>query len=320
MTRNSVARNSDELTTGNLSIVDTHCHLWYLKLAKQTGLTSEFGPIFRSFSPADLAAVTSPFGISRCVLIESGKTNEETQAMKTMAASCRLISAFMPYVDLASPMLETELDGWRGNPKFRGVRARFEGHPDPDILLRPAVMQGITKLADRGLSLEFLVRAAHLKHILKVYEHIPHLNAVIEHLAKPDLVGGTDRAEWRSSMRALAMHTSVACKLSLSPRVEDLGALLKATGKGWPVESIKPFVGSLLEWFGPSRLMWGSDWPVALLVASYGDTLQAMCDAIGNMPPREEEKLFRTSAMGFYRLGADKESGGKFQPQEVNSR
>ncbi len=297
------ATESHEITNADLAIVDTHCHLWLLELAQQTGLTAEFGPIFRTFSPVDLSAVTVPFGVSACVLVESGKTNEESQVMEEMAGSSSLISAFTPYVDLASPSLQSELERWTGNPKFRGVRARFEGHPDPDILTQPAVLDGITKVAELGLILEFLVRATHLKHILKVYDKIPHLKAVIEHMAKPDVTGETDRAEWQTSMKALAIDTSVTCKLSLSPRVEDLAALLKARNKGWPVELIKPFVDSLLEWFSPRRLMWGSDWPVALLIASYGDTLQAMRAAIGNMQSLEEEMLFRTTAMEFYRLG-----------------
>jgi L-fuconolactonase len=121
-------------------------------------------------------------------------------------------------------------------------------------------------------------------------------------------------------MKALATNTSVACKLSLSPRLEDLEPLLKATGRGWPVELIRPFVVALLEWFGPRRLMWGSDWPVALLIASYGDTLQTMRAAIGKIERREEEKLFRTTAMEFYGLGVSKEAGVAFPVRGVNSQ
>jgi L-fuconolactonase len=212
------------------------------------------------------------------------------------------------------------LDGWQRNPKFRGVRARFEGHPDPDILAQPEVINGIARLAERGLILEFLVRAAHLKHILALYERIPRLKAIIEHMAKPDFVGGTDRAEWRSLMQALALNTPVACKLSLSPRVEELGDLLKEPRCGWPVEMIKPFVSSLVEWFGTSRLMWGSDWPVALLVANYQDTLHAMRTALGKLEPQEEEKLFRSSGMNFYQLESAAGAEADFRGHKVASR
>ncbi|MGA8216859.1 MAG: amidohydrolase family protein [Candidatus Sulfotelmatobacter sp.] len=295
------------MANSGLAIIDTHCHLWELELAKRGGLTPAFGPLFRTFSPVDLSHVALPCGISACILIESGKTRDESEAMEKIAASSDLIACFAPYVDLVSPTLEQELDVWISNPKFRAVRARFEGHPDPDILARTEVLRGIAKIAERGLILELLVRAIHLKYVLKIYEQIDHLKAVIEHMAKPDIEGGIDRREWESYMRALAANTSVRCKLSFSPRVERIGELLKEPGKVWPIELMKPFVGSLLEWFGPTRLMWGSDWPVTLLVASYEETLRGMRTALGGLEPSEEACVFRTTAVEFYKLGASTE-------------
>jgi L-fuconolactonase len=310
MTHRRTATDLERVTPDLDLGIDTHCHLWELGLAKQGGLTPAFGPIFRTFSPGDLSLVAAPCGIRACILIESGKTREESTAMENMAASSNLIAGFAPYVDLASPSLEEELDSWSTNPKFRAVRARFEGNPDPDILAREEILQGIAKIAERGIILELLVRAAHLKYILKIYERFQHLKSVIEHMAKPDLQGQSDRGEWESGMKALATDTSVACKLSFSPRVEQIGGLLSAPGGGWPIEAIKPFVGSLLEWFGPTRLMWGSDWPVTLLVASYKDTLRGMRVALGGLQPCQEAMLFRSTAMEFYRLGALTESVG----------
>lgn len=284
------------------SIVDAHCHLWELELAKRGGLTQEFGSIFRTFSPLDLSLVMSQSGVSACVLIESGRTDEENKTMEEMAGTSSLIGAFTPYVDLASPTLETKLDRWRRNPKFRGVRARFEGHPDPDILTQPKILDGIARLVERELILELLVQPLHLKDILRIYEQVPQLKAAIEHMAKPDIESGSDRSEWKSCMKALASHTSAVCKLSLSPRIEQIGELLRAPRTGWPIESIKPFVGSLLQWFGSNRLMWGSDWPVALLVASYKETLEAMRAAAGILQPSDEANLFGATAMSFYGL------------------
>jgi L-fuconolactonase len=310
------------MRSGEWGIVDTHCHLWHLELARQTGLTPDFGPIFRTFSPADFSAAASPAGVSACVLVESGKTSEENGAMEKMAASSNLIAAFTPYVDLASPALENELDRWHSNPKFRGVRARFEGHSDPDILTRPKVIDGIIKLAERGLVVELLVRAGHLKQVLKIYDKVPQLKAIIEHMAKPDFKAGSDRIEWNECMEALASDTSAVCKLSLSPRVEQLGEVLKAPGQGWPVDLVRPYVQSLLEWFGPRRLMWGSDWPIALFFASYQGTLNAMQTAVGNLMGQDEERIFRTNATEFYRLNNTLEGATSkaFETNKVNIR
>jgi L-fuconolactonase len=169
-------------------------------------------------------------------------------------------------------------------------------------------VEGLRKVAERGIIFEFLVRTTHLEDILKTYERIPKLKAVIEHMAKPDFTGGEERAEWQSSMKALAQHTRVACKLSLSPRVEQLSEILREPGKGWPVESIKPYVRSLMEYFGPDRLMWGSDWPVALLMSGYKETLNAMRAALGSLQRRVEEQVFRKTAMEFYGLAGQLET------------
>ncbi|MCL4488849.1 MAG: amidohydrolase family protein [Chloroflexi bacterium] len=282
-------------------IVDTHCHMWQIELARQTWLKPEFGPLFRTFQPEDLSKASQEVGVDKCVLVEAGKTEEETRSLERMAAS-GLIGAFIPFVDLANPALENELDRWQKNIKFRGVRMGFEGHSDPDILLRPAITQGLRAVARRGLVFEFLVRVPHLKDMLRVYERIPDLNGVIEHMAKPDLVGRGDSEEWRQQMIALAHNTRVTCKVSLSPRVEEMGQLLARPGGGWPAERIKPYVQFLIEHFGCDRLMWGSDWPVALLASDYAGTYRTMRQAIGPLEPADELKLFHDSAARFYRL------------------
>jgi L-fuconolactonase len=293
----------------DVEIIDGHCHLWKLEVAQRFWLTAEFGPIFRSFTPVDLLRDSRECRVKSCVLIESGKTMEEHETMLQMVASSRLIGAIAPYVDLGSATLEQELDLLQRNPKFRAVRTRFESHPDPDILTRPDIIEGLRIVARRGVMFEFLVRARHLKDILKIYESVPDLKGVIEHMAKPDMRTGTDHAEWQSSMRTLATHTTVACKLSLSPRIEDLADICRAPGTGWQAELVKPYVGSLLEWFGPDRLMWGSDWPVSLLTSNYAQTLDAMRSAIGPLDKSEKGKIFRKTAMEFYKLTDDEDPG-----------
>jgi L-fuconolactonase len=290
----------ETLLDAQLGIIDTHCHLWKIELAQATGLTPDFGPIFRTFDPTDLSREALPCRVEQCVLIEAGKTDEENRVMAEMVASSSLIGAFAPHIEIESPTLAAQLDGWCANPKFRGVRTRFEGHPDPNILKRVEITQGLREVAARGLRFEFLVRAEHLRDILPIYEAVPNLKAVIEHMAKPDVAAGTDRDEWQTQMKALARDTSVVCKVSLSPRVEQMGDLLRNLGQGWPVERIKPYVQFLLEHFGPKRLMWGSDWPIAMLVSGYGGTLDAMRAALGPLPAADEAQIFRHTAMEFY--------------------
>ncbi len=147
-------------TLSALGIVDTHVHFWQFELLRRVWQPPPV--IFRTFAPEDLVPDAAAAGVNRCVLVEAGTTDEDNQALADFAASSDFVGAMIAYADLESPALEQELDDFAEIPKFRGVRMRFEGHPDPHILARRSVLDGIRKVAERGLILEFLVDTSHL--------------------------------------------------------------------------------------------------------------------------------------------------------------
>lgn len=283
-----------------LGIVDTHCHMWRLELLRRVWQPPEV--IFRTFEPKDLAEASQPIGVERCVLIEAGTTPEENQALAETAAASELIGAVVPYADPQSSTLAKELDYWEQDTKFRGIRMRYEGHPEPGILTHPGTIEGLKELAHRGLVFEFLVETQQLKDILQVYERVPQLKGVVEHMGKPDLRRGSGWEEWSQQMKALATNTGIICKLSISPRAEDFDEIFANPSQGWSTELVKSHVQFLMELFGPERLVWGSDWPVALLQSDYVGTYTTTRDALGQMDPGDELQLFRTTATRFYVL------------------
>jgi L-fuconolactonase len=194
------------------------------------------------------------------------------------------------------------LDALAEIPKFRGVRLRCEGQPDAEILTRPGVIEGIRRVAERGLTLDFLVVTGHLKDIPGVYEKVPGLKGIIDHVGKPDLRRGSDLAAWRDHMRAAAANTDAVCKLSIGPRAADMEEIYASQGEGWELGQLRPPLQFLLEQFGPERLAWGSDWPLVLLQSDYGGGLQAVRAALGPLDADTEMRLFRGTAMQFYSL------------------
>jgi len=291
------------VSTAIQGVVDSHVHLWKLELAQRAGITRDFGPLFNTFEPADLLEAARAVGVSKFVVVEAGMTAEENAALTDTATSHEAIAAFMLFADLESLTLGRDLDSWLLNTKFRGVRMRFEGHPDPDILKRPTIIAGLKQLAQRKLRFEFLVRLGHLEDVLNLYQQIPDLLGVIEHMAKPVMTEGWERREWQKRMSALARYTPVFCKLSLSPRSEQFRAILAdPVSHQWSVELIKPCVQFLLENFGPPRLMWGSDWPVSRINSTYASVFQVMRQAIGPMDTHHENSLYRNTATQFYAL------------------
>jgi L-fuconolactonase len=279
-------------------LVDTHCHLWQFELLRRAWHPPAI--IYRTFTPADLMAAALPVGVKQFVLIEAGTSADDNDALFAFASASDAIGAVIAHADFASPTLDDDLDRWQQQSKFRGVRMRFEDHPDPDVLTRPSTLAGLKNIARRGLVFDFIVLTHQLGDLLKICEQVPDLKGVIEHMGKPDLRGERELDEWSEQMKRLARQTDLKCKLSIGPRGEDMDFIFAHLGQGWPVDVIKRRTAVLVEAFGPDRLLWGSDWPVVLLEASYEQAYLTMRKALGPLNPDDEVKMFRTTAIAFY--------------------
>jgi L-fuconolactonase len=284
----------------DFGIVDTHCHLWRWELIRKAWQAP--APIDRSFGARDLEAACASSGVKQCVLIEAGSTSEDNKALEGFADSSPLITGIVPYVDLGDPKLDAVLDYWQKRPKFCGTRMGFEGKTDPNLMTGRTTLEGFQKLATRKIPFEFLVTTRDLANIIKVYEQVPGLISVIEHLGKPDILHRTDWKVWSRLMRELANHTRALCKLSLGPRGEDMKYIAAHQQLGWAQDKFKPYMQQLLENFGPERLLWGSDWPLLLLEGGYYDCYQAARMALGPVDRETEVKIFSTTAVKTYRL------------------
>jgi len=279
--------------------VDTHCHLWEIDLAKNW-MTPEWPGMFQTFRPDDIAAVSKPLGVTSAIAIECGLSDEENKALRQVAAESDYIRGYAPHVDLESPDLERKLKAWNSDPKCVGVRMRFEGHPDQAILRRQSIVEGLKQVADHGFIFEYLVRSQHLLDVVRLQEKVPTLKAIIEHMAKPDFAGRSDRGDWEVGMEAIAKHTDISCKLSLSPQGERVPDLLANPRPGWPVDAIKPFANFVVDHFGTDRVMWDSDYPIALLTSDYAGTLGALEQVLGPIDATLQGQLFQQNAIDFY--------------------
>lgn len=290
------------MTSDEPFIIDTHFHLWRQELAEQTWLTPQMTFLCRTFDPSDFEQASVPTGVQAGVLVEAGNTPQENDEMQRMAGASSKIAAFMPHADLEDPKLGEQLDRWQHDPKFKGIRMGFENHEDPDILKRPGIIEGLREIAQRDLIFEFLVRVPHLNDVVAIYEKIADLRGVVEHLAKPDLATDRERDQWQRGMATLAEHSSIHAKLSLSPRGEEMAELLRGPKRGWPATKLQPYVEFMIDHFGPDRLMWGSDWPIALFTTDYPGTWNTMCGLIAHLSPADRAKMVGGTANQFYRL------------------
>jgi len=241
-------------------IVDGHQHFWDLERVAYPWLIPAYGPIYRSFHPAELEPQLRAAGSTgRCSSSPRTRSRTPTRCSPRQmptTGSARVVG----WVPLEDPAGAAAALDRRYVPRavFRGVRHLNHEEPDPDWLVRPAVLEGIRELETRALVFEVVaVYPLHLGHVPTLATTFPGLRIVVDHLAKPP-VGTGDLGAWERDLRRAAAHPNVSAKVSgLS------------TDGSWSQEDVTRVIGIAVDAFGPTRLMFGSDWPVAILGGDY---------------------------------------------------
>lgn len=277
-------------------IVDAHHHLWDPARAEYPWLTAEWAPIRRRFAVEDLAPLLQDCGIDRTVLVQTRSSLEETREFLEVAARTALIAGVVGWVDLTDDRVaETiaEVRAGRGGEKLVGIRHQVHDEKDTAWLLRTDVQLGLEAVGRAGLAYDLLVRPRELPAAYETARRHSEMRLVIDHLAKPPIKQGGS-PQWDAWMPRMAALPNVYCKLS--------GLVTEADWHGWTVEVLKPYVEHALAWFGAGRLIFGSDWPVCLVAASYTRVVETARQLVRNLPPVETAAIFGENAVTFYRL------------------
>ncbi len=277
-------------------IVDAHQHFWDPALADYPWLTDELAPIGRRFEPADLGPVLRANGVAGTVLVQSRSSLDESRLLLETAAATPFVLGVVGWIDLADPGASHVLEELRAGPGGEwlvGLRHQVHDEPDPNWLLRRDVQRGIAAVAEAGLAYDFLVRARELRAAFETAARHPEMRFVVDHLAKPPVTSDDDRA-WSDELSRLASLPNVVCKLS--------GLVTEADWKLWHPDQLVGYLHRTLEWFGPDRVLFGSDWPVCLLAASYEDVLGLVLGAIDDLTPSEQAAVLAGTALRTYRL------------------
>jgi L-fuconolactonase len=276
-------------------IVDAPHHFWNLEREAMPWMTAEHGVIRRTFEPADLEPLLRRAGVSRTVLVQAACSDSDSDSLFEHAARHTWIGGVVAWVDLRSPARALErLDELALQPKLRGVRHLIHDEPDPHWILRDEVLESLALLEQRQLILELpCVYPRHLGDVPELATSFPDLTIVIDHLGKPPL-GTREMEGWAEALRTAAAHGNVAAKIS------GLNTALAAAD--WDARHLAEAVGVALEAFGPSRLMCGSDWPVALLNGDYERVWRETVRVISDCAPQHAEQLLSQTALRLYDL------------------
>jgi L-fuconolactonase len=271
-------------------IVDAHHHLW--DPARRTyDWMAGLDPIKRPYTEADLRAVTPA---TATILVQTVPSVAETEEFLGVAASSSLVAGVVGWVDLTAPDIADQLAGLRdglGGDALVGIRHQAQDEPDPRWLLRPDVVRGITAVAAAGLTYDILVQPAQHKAAVALADAVPGVRLVLDHCGKPAIAAG-DYEPWAAFVSELAARPNVFCKLS--------GLVTEADWTQWTVDDLRPYANHVLTSFGPDRVMFGSDWPVCELAATYDQVHEAAQVLTAGLSTSDQEEVFAGTATRAY--------------------
>ncbi|WP_309620517.1 amidohydrolase family protein [Salinibacterium sp.] len=275
--------------------IDTHHHLWDLSIRPQAWMTDDMKS--RIEGPYDMQAwesVANPEGIHHSIAVQTVPLAIETPELLAVGQHSASLAGVVGWLDVKDPEFRDNLDTLMSLPganKLVGIRELAEYHPDAEWLASPTMNDAAEALGVANLTLDLLVLPHQIPAAMSLAESHPDVRFVLDHLAKPSLAA--DALErWARYLGALARLDNVACKMSGYATFDLPGT------PSYP--KLKPAFDIVLDAFGPQRIMFGSDWPVAELGASYATVMQIAHEFAASLSAAEQNRFWSGTALEWY--------------------
>jgi L-fuconolactonase len=279
--------------------IDAHQHFWKYSPSEYGWIDDSLAKLRRDFLPLDLKPELERNGFYGSVAVQARQSLEETRWLLELAQSAPFILGVVGWVDLRSANVRSQLAEFAANPKLVGIRHIVQSEPDKRFLLQPDFLRGIAALEEFGLAYDILIYTQHLGVAAEFVGQFPRQRFVLDHMAKPPIRSG-EIADWQEGVRKLAEFPNVLCKLS--------GLVTEASWQTWTPQQIEPYLKTVFDYFGPDRLMIGSDWPVCLVAGSYSRIVGLVADYLGQYPAKAQAAVLGENAQRFWRLSKPEDS------------
>jgi len=272
--------------------IDAHQHFWHFDPVRDSWITQEMGVLRRDYLPDDLMPLLATNAVDGTVAVQADPSEAETRFLLDLAESHPWIKGVVGWIDLLAPDLDRTLERFCRHERFRGVRHIAQAEPD-DYLARSEVIEGIRRLGRFDLTYDILIFPRQLPAALTLVKALPDQPFVVDHLAKP-LIADRLMEPWATQMKEMGGRPNVWCKVS--------GLVTEAKWDEWEPEDFRPYLDVALEAFGPERLMFGSDWPVCLLAAEYGEVVDLAEGYLAGLSAAERARISGENAVELYGL------------------
>ena len=273
--------------------IDSHQHFWQFDPIRDSWINDDMCIIKSDFLPQDLQPILQANNIDGCVTVQSDQTEAENGFQLQNAAENDFIKGVVGWVDLQANNIEERLAYYSTFEKMKGFRHVLQGEAKRDLMLQPNFMNGIGKLAQFNFTYDLLIFPDQLQYIPQLISAFPNQKFVIDHIAKPDIQHQTI-TDWQKNIEAVAQYDNVSCKIS--------GMVTEADWKLWQPLDFTPYLDVVVNAFGTSRIMFGSDWPVCLVAADYEKMLAIVTDYFSKFSTLEQANFFGLNAIDFYNL------------------
>lgn len=269
---------------------DAHQHFWAYSAEQYPWMQPDW-PIRRDFLPSDLAPHLAAGQLDGSIAVQARQSLDENRFLLELAERHETVRGVVGWVDLRAADVAEQLAEFSRFPKFVGVRHVAQDEPDEWFLARSEFVRGIARLREFGLTYDLLIYPHQLPAAIELVEQFPDQPFVLDHLAKPLIRAGT-LEPWREQLQRLARSPHVSCKVS--------GMVTEAHWQSWQPSDFRPYLDVVAEAFGPDRLMYGSDWPVCTLAASYAQVLDLAESYFAPWSDTERQAIFGGNAERFY--------------------
>ena len=277
--------------------IDSHHHVWDLSVRPQTWMKGdELKPISRSILMDELEPELEKAKIDFTVIVQTVPTPDETPEFLDLSLTHPKICAVVGWLDLESTDIRPQLDQYLSHPGGKNlvsIRDIAQDKPDPNWFLREDVIKNIHRIAEYGLTFDILTKPPQLAAAVEMVKQSPQNTFVLDHISKP-YIAKNEMQPWADQISEIALHENVFVKVS--------GLFTEANWHNWNHQTFAPYLNHILNTFTPARMMFGSDWPVCLLAATYTDTINLMEEYVKEFSVSEQELFWANTAKRAYKL------------------
>lgn len=273
--------------------IDSHQHFWRYNEQDYGWMQPGMGILKKDHLPDELLPLLRSAKVDGTMAVQARQTLEETYWLLQLADQYSLILGVVGWVDLCSDQLRQQLERFSAHSKLRGVRHVIQDEPDDQFMLREDFIRGIGLLAEYGLTYDLLLFPRHLPIACELVAKFPDQPWVLDHIAKPAIKSG-QHEPWATDIRRLATFPNVFCKVS--------GVVTEADPQAWQTTDFRPYLDVVFEAFGSKRIMFGSDWPVCTLAATYAEVVKVVSNYVQTFSENEQADIWGETAQRFYGL------------------